>query len=145
MPALRRGPGSPAEKWSPSLWKLSFWHCLPELMKCFGLEVQPFQSCPSFRMNVLNFKEAQSNSVYVAWRRKLNYVGFHEHMVLYRGKKSSTPAVNSRGNLYKRNLGTRRRMYSSFHWVLDFLWHRRRTYPCADSRECNRWNPGKFN
>lgn len=32
----------------------------------------PFQSCPSFRMNVLNFKEAQSNSLYVARRRKLN-------------------------------------------------------------------------
>lgn len=78
---------SPIEKRSTGLWKLSFWHCLPELMKCFALQVLPVQSYLSSRMNVLNFKDIQSKSSDVAGRRKLNYVVFHWHMVLYRGKK----------------------------------------------------------
>jgi hypothetical protein len=46
-------------------------------MKWFGLKGLPFQSCPSFRMNALNFKEALSNSLYVAQRSKLNYAVLH--------------------------------------------------------------------
>lgn len=61
-PPTTRGPCFPTRKWCTGLWELSFWHCLPELIKCFGLKVRappapPFQSSSSFRMNVLNFKE----------------------------------------------------------------------------------------
>jgi hypothetical protein len=76
MPSLLDGTSSPVEEPSPGLLK-AVWHCLPELMKWFGLKGLPFQSCPSFRMNALNFKEALSNSLYVAQRSKLNYAVLH--------------------------------------------------------------------
>lgn len=95
--------------------KAVFLAWLPELMKCFCLKVLPFLVLSEPQGECLNFREAQSKSLYAA-RRKLNYVVFTSIGSLIGEKIVFNHCCKPRGDVHEeRSLGTRKHIYSSFH------------------------------